>query len=253
MEYHPNIAAAAHLIADPARASILIALLDGKARPAGELAYAAGVTPQTASTHLAKLLDGGLLAVETEGRHRYYRLAGGHVAQVIETLATIGPADSVRRRAPSRDARHLQFARSCYDHLAGRLGVAVTQALQDRRVIVPAKEKQFELTPAGRDWLADLGLDTGRLRPTRRGLARQRDADGAVLDRRHLAGEGEGVAGEERDAQPEPDPVDPGARPGPVGEVAVQEAVGGVDADEDVLQPALLRLGGVVVHVLEVL
>jgi DNA-binding transcriptional ArsR family regulator len=131
------------------------------------------VTPQTASTHLAKLLDGRLLTVETEGRHRYYRLAGGHVAQVIETLATIGPADSVRRRPPTRDARHLQFARSCYDHLAGRLGVAVTRALQDRRVIVPAEEKQFELTPAGRDWLADLGLDTGRLRPTRRGLARQ--------------------------------------------------------------------------------
>jgi len=173
MEYHPNIAAAAHLIADPARASMLIALLDGKARPAGELAYAAGVTPQTASTHLAKLLDGGLLTVESEGRHRYYRLAGSHVAQTMESLAAIVPADRVPRKPPTREARHLQFARSCYDHLAGRLGVAVTQALQDRRVIVPAEDKRFELTPAGRDWLADLGLDTGRLRPTRRGLARQ--------------------------------------------------------------------------------
>jgi DNA-binding transcriptional ArsR family regulator len=173
MTSRPNIAAAAHLIADPARASMLIALIDGRAWPAGELAYAAGVTPQTASTHLAKLLAGGLLSVETEGRHRYYRLAGPHVALAIETLSGIGPAEAVRRKPLTREARHLHFARSCYDHLAGRLGVAVTQALQDRRIIVAAADKQFDLTPAGRDWFAGQGLDTNQLQPTRRGVARQ--------------------------------------------------------------------------------
>jgi DNA-binding transcriptional ArsR family regulator len=173
MAYRPNIAATAHLIADPARAGMLLALVDGRALPAGELAYAAGVTPQTASTHLAKLLAGGMLAVETEGRHRYYRLAGPQVAQAIETLAAIGPAEAVRRKPLTREARHLHFARSCYDHLAGRLGVAVARALQERSLITAAADKQFDLTPAGRDWFGDLGLDIAELRPTRRGLARQ--------------------------------------------------------------------------------
>ena len=85
----PSFSATAFLLADPARAAMLTALLDGRALPAGELAYSSGVTAQTASSHLAKLLDGGLLLVETEGRHRYYRLAGAHVAQALEHLAAI--------------------------------------------------------------------------------------------------------------------------------------------------------------------
>lgn len=170
---NPGVAAAAQLIADPARANMLMALVDGRARPAGELAYAAGVTPQTASSHLAKLLDGGMLTVETEGRHRYFRLAGAHVAQLLEQLAAIGPQAAVRRKPLSRDARRFCFARCCYDHLAGRLGVAVTRALQERALIVPVPEKRFEVTPEGYDWFAGFGLDVGALRPTRRGLARQ--------------------------------------------------------------------------------
>ena len=86
MSYSAGFSTTASLIADPARAAMLTALLDGRALPAGELAYASNVTPQTASSHLAKLLVGGLLAVETEGRHRYYRLAGSHVAQALEQL-----------------------------------------------------------------------------------------------------------------------------------------------------------------------
>lgn len=170
---NPGVAHTAQLIADPARANMLMALVDGRARPAGELAYAAGVTPQTASSHLAKLVEGGLLTVETEGRHRYFRLAGAHVAQALEQLAAIGPHIAVRRKPLSRDARQFCFARCCYDHLAGRLGVAVTKALQDRALIVPAPEKRFEVTADGHDWFAGIGLDVGSLRPTRRGLARQ--------------------------------------------------------------------------------
>jgi DNA-binding transcriptional ArsR family regulator len=169
----PSVAGVASLIADPARAAMLMALLDGRALPAGELAYAGGVTAQTASSHLAKLLDGGLVAVESEGRHRYYRLAGAHIAQALEQLAAIRPAEPVKRKALSPQGRELRFARCCYDHLAGQLGVAATRALEERRFIVPATEKKFEVTPAGAEWFGDLGLDVAALKPTRRGLARQ--------------------------------------------------------------------------------
>jgi DNA-binding transcriptional ArsR family regulator len=169
----PNIATAAFLIADPARAAMLMSLLDGRARPAGELAFAAGVTAQTASSHLGKLLAGGLLMVEAEGRHRYYRLAGSHVALALENLAAIGPADAVRRRSPSREAQRLQFARCCYDHLAGRLGVAVTQGLQVRGYILASADKRYDVTLDGIEWFGRMGLDVEKLRPNRRGLARQ--------------------------------------------------------------------------------
>ena len=186
---HPNIASTAFLISDPARASMLMALVDGHALPAGELAYAAGVTAQTASSHLAKLLAGGLLSVETQGRHRYYRLAGSHVALALENLASIAPGvqgSAVHRMPRSREARDLQFARCCYDHLAGSLGVAVTQALQDRGFISAMADKQFEVTHDGMGWFSAMGIDMAGLKPTRRGLARQ------CLDwterRHHLAG-----------------------------------------------------------------
>lgn len=183
----PNyVSAIASLIADPARAAMLIALVDGRALPAGELANAAGVTAQTASFHLAKLIDSGLLTVEKEGRHRYYRLAGSHVALALEHLAAIRPVAPARYQPLSREALSLRFARRCYDHLAGRLGVAVTQGLQDRGFIVPAAEKQFAVTQSGMAWFGRMGLDVSALKPTRRGLARQ------CLDwterRHHLAG-----------------------------------------------------------------
>jgi DNA-binding transcriptional ArsR family regulator len=173
MFQEPNVAAVASLIADPARAAMLAALLDGRALPAGELAYAAGITAQTASSHLAKLLDGGLLSVETEGRHRYYRLAGSHIAQALEHLAAIRPAGPVRRKALDARGQELRFARCCYDHLAGHLGVTVTRGLQERGFIVPAANKRFAVTSAGATWFGGIGLDVAALKPGRRGLARQ--------------------------------------------------------------------------------
>ncbi len=189
MSRYPAVSSAAFLIADPTRAAMLMSLADGRAQPAGELAYAAGVTAQTASSHLAKLLAGGLLSVETQGRHRYYRLAGEHVALALENLASIasnGAGAAVRQMPRSREAKELQFARCCYDHLAGSLGVAVTEALQERALIVAAADKQFDVTQAGVEWFGAMGLDVAALKPTRRGLARQ------CLDwterRHHLAG-----------------------------------------------------------------
>lgn len=172
MDKQPKIASTAHLIADPARAAMLMALVDGRARPAGELASAAGVTAQTASSHLGKLLAGGLLVVEVQGRHRYYRLAGTHIALALEHLAAIAPEDTVRRPPPSRADQHLQFARCCYDHLAGRMGVSVTQALQAHGYLVDQADKQFAVTASGVDWFSRMGLDVTTLKPTRSGLAR---------------------------------------------------------------------------------
>lgn len=169
----PGFSGTAFLLADPARAVMLTALLDGRALPAGELAYAARVTAQTASSHLAKLLAGGLVALEIEGRHRYYRLAGSHVAQALEHLAAIRPDPQIRRRALSPDAQRLRFCRSCYDHLAGQVGVALARALEQREYLRPAQGKLLEVTPAGSQWLARIGVDLRAIKPSRGGLARQ--------------------------------------------------------------------------------
>lgn len=173
MSFSAGFSTTASLIADPARAMMLTVLVDGRARPAGELAYAAGITPQTASSHLAKLLAGGLIVVETEGRHRYYRLAGSHVAQALEQLATIQPAAPVKRKALTAQARQLRFCRCCYDHLAGQVSVAIAAALVERDYLVAAPDKQFEVTAAGVTWFKGIGLDVGTVKATRRGLARQ--------------------------------------------------------------------------------
>ncbi|CAE6956502.1 ArsR/SmtB family transcription factor [Paraburkholderia domus] len=156
-----NISSVAHLIAEPVRSVMLITLSDGCALSASALAEAAGVTAQTASSHLAKLLDGGLLSVESKGRHRYYRLAGAHVSHLLESLASVGPVTPAWRNTPSRSAQALRFARCCYDHLAGQIGVAVTQGMLTRGLIIKAGERHYALTTTGREWLQQLGIDMG--------------------------------------------------------------------------------------------
>lgn len=167
---HPNIAATAGLIADPARAAILIALMDGRARPAGELASRAGVTAQTASAHLGKLLAGGFLIVIVQGRHRYYRIADPAIVAALEALGAIDQKPQ-HRRVPHPEAAALCFARCCYDHLAGRLGVAVTQHLVASAYIEHGPGKAFCVTPTGTDWFSAFGLDPARLKPGRHGIA----------------------------------------------------------------------------------
>jgi DNA-binding transcriptional ArsR family regulator len=169
----PSFTGTAFLLSDPARAVMLMALLDGRALPAGELAYAARITAQTASSHLAKLVAGGLLALEAAGRHRYYRLAGSHVAQALEHLAAIRPEPQIRRRALSPEARRLRFCRSCYDHLAGKVGVALKCGLEEREYLRAAENKRLEVTPAGSQWLARVGVEVCGIKPSRFGLARQ--------------------------------------------------------------------------------
>src|SRR5690242_7968413 len=133
-----DVVPAAALIAEPTRAAMITALLDDRPLAAGELARLAGVSPATASAHLARLLDGGLITVIKQGRHRYYRLAGPEVAAAMEALAHLSPAMPVRSLRESTDAAALRQARTCYDHLAGRAGVALLDALLARGILAPA-------------------------------------------------------------------------------------------------------------------
>src|SRR5579863_7195356 len=119
----PYIAEIAALVGDPARANMLSALMDGRALCAGELAYAARVSPQTASAHLAKLVEARLIAPQQQGRHRYFRLASAKVAQMLEGLMAVAADGPPRYRPPSLRDAQMRNARTCYDHLAGRLGV----------------------------------------------------------------------------------------------------------------------------------
>ena len=140
MRGEPDLASVAALIGNPSRAAMLSALADGRALPAGELAAAAGLSLSGASAHLARLLEGGLLATEREGRHRYYRLATPQVAAALEGLAALAIAPG-RKRAGSPAFDALRRGRSCYDHLAGEIGVAVAIALAARGLLVPVEGK----------------------------------------------------------------------------------------------------------------
>jgi DNA-binding transcriptional ArsR family regulator len=180
----PNIARVAALIGDNARAEVLSVLMSGCAHTATELADAAGVTRQTISSHLAKLVDAGLIEVDRQGRHRYFRLAGGDVAQLLESMMGLAAAPLSRRGFGPRDPA-LRKARVCYDHVAGELGVWVYQALL-RHGLLRRDGAGLMLTERGRDWFADLGVDTARVAAQKRVLCRE------CLDwserRHHLAG-----------------------------------------------------------------
>jgi DNA-binding transcriptional ArsR family regulator len=137
-----DVVPAAALIAEPTRAAMITALLDERPLAAGELARLAGVSPATASAHLARLLNGGLIKMIKQGRHRYYHLAGPEVAAAMEALAHLSATTPVQVRSlrESRDAAALAEARTCYDHLAGRAGVALLEAMLDRGILAPAPD-----------------------------------------------------------------------------------------------------------------
>ena len=185
MESDGDVAAVASLMADATRATILLSLVDGRNRPAGELAHLAHVTPATASEHLAKLIAGGLVAVEPHGRFRYYRLASSRLAEALETLAAIAsplPAAAVQDQKQTTPIRR---ARLCYDHLAGTLGVQITDALVTEGTLA-LEDRAFVLSDSGRTAFAGLGIDLDALSGQGRRLGR------ACLDwserRYHLAG-----------------------------------------------------------------
>jgi DNA-binding transcriptional ArsR family regulator len=172
-----DIAALASLLADPARCKMLLALDDGRALPASVLADEAGISRPTASSHLGKLTAAGLLTVETHGRHRYYRLAGPEVGELLEQLGRLAPPRPVTSLREGTRAARLRSARTCYDHVAGLLGVAVMGSLLDREALIggdgrydprrdshdalskPGHTLQYELTDDGRDFLTGIGVE----------------------------------------------------------------------------------------------
>lgn len=186
MKEGPDIARVAAMVGDPARANMLTALLDGVALTASELTLEAGVTKQTASSHLAKLEDAGLVAVEAQGRHRYYRLADPDVAGLLETLMGVAARAKALRARPGPKEPALRRARVCYDHLAGELGVALFDSFMKHKWIAPGPEKTFALTRLGRAKVSTFISDIEDLERGARPLCR------ACLDwsvrRHHLAG-----------------------------------------------------------------
>jgi len=173
MKEGPNIAFVASLIGDPARANMLTALLSGRALTATELANEAGITPQTASSHLAKLQAGELVRPHSQGRHRYFALADPEIAAVLEGLMTVASKRGLlRTRTGPKDAE-MRRARVCYDHLAGEIAVRLFEGMRARQLIVPASEATtFQLSAAGRDAAFGFGIDVARLAQGRRPLCK---------------------------------------------------------------------------------
>lgn len=179
-----GVAAVARLLGDDSRAAMCTAMLDGRAWTVGELASEAGVGKAAASEHVARLAEAGLVLTETCGRNKYVRLAGPPVAEALEALGALACEEPPASLSGVRSRRRLAAARTCYDHLAGRLGVAVTDALVGRDLL--RVRPGLDLTEAGRGWFRDVGVDVVRLEDCRRPLLR------TCLDlterRPHLAG-----------------------------------------------------------------
>jgi DNA-binding transcriptional ArsR family regulator len=181
-----QMAEVASLIGDPARAAMLALMLDGRAHAAGELAESGGVTAATASGHLGKLRDGGLIVVAAQGRHRYYRLASAEVAQMLEGIMAVTAEPSPRRRATPRVPPALREARTCYDHLAGRLGVAIADAFVAQGAVA-LEDGSGAVTERGHALMASLDIDLDALRGNSRRLLCRPCLDWSER-RPHLAG-----------------------------------------------------------------
>jgi len=157
----------ASLIGDPTRATILWTLLDGKAFTATELAIAADTSPQNISMHLAKLVQSDLLSVESQGRHKYYKFARKDIAYAIEALANLIPPNVSKKEIKTGGENPEKFCRTCYDHLAGKVGVSITESLLEQRIII-TDGSNFEVSNDGEKWFLDFGIDVNNLKRLRR-------------------------------------------------------------------------------------
>lgn len=185
MSINPNMAEVASLLGETSRATMLASLMDGRYHTASELAYMANIKPQTASFHLAKLVEGNLLIVEKQGRHRYFQLANEDIAQFLETFLAISPPPEIRSLKQSSQMKLLQEARTCYDHLAGKLGVHLTESMVDSGYL-QKEQNEYVVTSEGVAFFTQFGLDLKNLKRKRRSFCH------ACLDwserRHHLAG-----------------------------------------------------------------
>jgi DNA-binding transcriptional ArsR family regulator len=166
-----DVAAAAALLAEPARAALVLAVMDEGPLPASDLAARAGIARSTASEHLARLVGGGFLASDKRGRHRYYFLTDPAVAEAVEALAIVAPQPQVRSLREATHGELIRYARTCYDHLAGQLGVAVARGLEHEGALI-RRDGEYALGPKAVGWLAPLGIDLTELQRQRRPLVR---------------------------------------------------------------------------------
>lgn len=182
MDQFKQIAA---LIGDPTRATIMWTLLDGKAYTATEFAITADTSPQNISMHLTKLVQAGLLCVESQGRHRYYKFSGKDIAYAIEAMANLIPHPTVTKDPDTENISPIKYCRTCYDHLAGKVGVLITESLVQQKIIVN-RNNSFEVSSKGQKWFSALDIHIDDVKQQRRFFVRP------CLDwserRHHIAG-----------------------------------------------------------------
>ncbi|MGM1048980.1 MAG: ArsR/SmtB family transcription factor [Bacillota bacterium] len=185
MNANPNVAIVATLVSEASRAAILTVLLDGRFHPASELAYLAGIKPQTASFHLTKMVDANVVTVEKQGRHRYYGIRNHEVAQIMESFLSIAPPIEIKSLKQASEDKAMRLARTCYDHLAGNLGVQLTDSLIKTGVIYEEKDR-FTVTEKGEEFFKSFQIDLEWVKKKRRSFSHK------CLDwserRHHLAG-----------------------------------------------------------------
>jgi DNA-binding transcriptional ArsR family regulator len=172
MDYADKFTETASIIGEPGRAKMLWYLLDGRARTATELAVLAGISAQSASNHLSKMMDAGLLRVDVQGRHRYYSFRDDETAYAIEALANLIAPYSIKKINKAEPAhKDIMLARTCYDHLAGRLGVEITTFLCRKKIISP-EAGNFTLSQNGEKWFEDFGLDITDIKKKKRAFVK---------------------------------------------------------------------------------
>jgi DNA-binding transcriptional ArsR family regulator len=171
MEINTEFSVIANLIGEPARATMLWNLSDGRAYTAGELAIVSDISPQSASNHLNKLVEADFLKVEKQGKHRYYRVAKPEVAHVIESLANLVPGKNIIRKESKYKNGDIQFCRTCYDHLAGKIAVELTQSILKQKILI-LKGEEFLLSAKGVKWFEAIGIDVNNVEKTKRHFAK---------------------------------------------------------------------------------
>ncbi|KPD10048.1 ArsR family transcriptional regulator [Aneurinibacillus migulanus] len=185
MNTNPNVGIVAALVSEASRAAILTVLLDGRFHPASELAYMAGITPQTASFHLTKMVNANIVTVEKQGRHRYYGIQNQEVAQVMESFLSIAPQIEIKSLKHALEDKAMRFARTCYDHLAGNLGVQLADFLIKADIICEEND-EYAVTEKGEKFFTAFQIDLKKIRSKRRSFSHK------CLDwserRHHLAG-----------------------------------------------------------------
>ncbi len=171
-EFQNNLIEVAALLCDKSRSVMLWNLMDGRSHTATELSICADISPQSASNHLAKLVNAGILQVRRQGKYRHYTLASAEAAHVMESIATLLPPKQDRTVGGGPELSGITYARTCYDHIAGKVGVAITDSLVKKRLISPSGE-DYIVTDRGNGWFSSMGFEIEDIRSQRRSFARQ--------------------------------------------------------------------------------